>query len=273
MGSTGETLFTSTDTDAAGSRVGEIVSTDNSGGAHTSHTIMLAPLGRLLAAVPPTATRSEYENAALEQNVLGKETVAGRRRALRYLRELYLLRPDALIFRALRDLWSDDEEARPLLAALCALARDSLLRASSDVIVRSRPGDILTSTDFANAVGEHFADSYRESTLAKIGRNVFSSWEQTGHLSDAKRPTKIRKQARCRAANVAYSLMLGYLEGARGQALFRTLWAEVLDRPMSQLYELASSASQQGLMEFRHAGGVVEVTFHELLRPLDGGRA
>ena len=66
--------------------------------------------------------------------------------------------------------------------------------------------------------------------------------------------------------------MLGYLEGARGQSLFKTLWTSVLDQPMSQLIDLAATASQAGLLEFRSAGGIVEVTFHQLLRLFDDGQ-
>jgi hypothetical protein len=64
--------------------------------------------------------------------------------------------------------------------------------------------------------------------------------------------------------------MLGYLQGIRGQALFDTLWAKVLDHPKSHLFDLAFIASQRGLMEFRQAGGVVDVSFRELLRPFEG---
>jgi hypothetical protein len=206
----------------------------------------------------------------LNENVFGKETEGARRRTLRYLKELYLLRPSSVLFRALRDLWPDDPEAQPLLAGLCALARDAVFRASSSVIIRSARGDVLTSHDLADAVGDHFPTSYRQSTLAKIGRNVFSSWEQTGHLARGERTTKVRTRATCRPSNVAYALMLGYLEGTRGGALFDTLWAQVLDQPKSHLFDLAFGASQRGLLEFRHAGGVVEVSFHELLRPFQG---
>lgn len=206
----------------------------------------------------------------LNENVFGKETEGARRRTLRYLKELYLLRPSSVLFRALRDLWPQDSEAQPLLAGLCALARDAVFRASSSAIIRSRPGDVLTSHELAEAVGEHFSTSYRQSTLAKIGRNVFSSWEQTGHLAAGERTTKVRTQATCQPSNVAYALMLGYLEGTRGAALFDTLWARVLDQPKSRLFDLAFGASQRGLLEFRHAGGVVEVSFHELLRPFEG---
>jgi hypothetical protein len=69
---------------------------------------------------------------------------------------------------------------------------------------------------------------------------------------------------------VAYALMLGHLQGTRGPALFDMLWTKVLDQPKSHLFDLASDASQRGLLEFRHAGGVVEVSFHELFRPFEG---
>lgn len=252
------------------SRAIEIVPPDVSGGTNTSHTIVVDALTALLTEVPVDAQQAEYERAALDGNVLGKQTEGGRRRTLRYLKELYLLRPDSILFRALRDLWPDDPRAQPLLAGLCALARDAVFRASAAAIVRSSLGEPLTSRDFGLAVSEQFPESYSEATLAKIGRNTFSSWEQTGHLAPDRPPTKVRVRATCRPANVAYALMLGHLQGVRGQALFHTLWAEVLDQPPSHLFDLAFAASQRGLMEYRHAGGVVEVGFNELLRPFDG---
>jgi hypothetical protein len=247
----------------------EIMPGDVSGGTNTSHTIVAGSLGALLEAVPADAPPTAYEHAAREANVLGKDTEGARRRTYRYLRELYLLRPDSLLFRALRDLWPVDPAARPLLAGLCALARDAVFRASSTAITDSSPGDALGSANLALVVGERFPTSYGATTLAKIGRNTFSSWEQTGHLADGGRSTKVRTRAACRPADVAYALLLGHIEGVRGRALFDTLWARVLDRPESQLMDLATSASQQGMLELRQAGGVVEVGFRELLRPFD----
>jgi hypothetical protein len=247
----------------------EIVGGDVSGGPNTSHTIVVAALAALLDAVPADAPRAAYEHAALEANVLGKDTNGARRRTFRYLRELYLLRPDSLLFRALRDLWTVDPHARPLLAGLCALARDSVFRSTSSAITSSSPGDTLQSGDLANAVAEHFPGSYNAGTLAKIGRNTFSSWEQSGHLADAGRSMKVRTKPACQPADVAYALLLGHLEGARGHALFDTLWARVLDQPTSHLLDLAAVASQQGMVELRQAGGVIDVGFRELLRPFD----
>lgn len=261
--------MTVVDLPALGAVAAEIVPGDVSGGTNTSHTIVVGALASLLDAVPADAPQATYEEAALDANVLGKDTAGARLRTYRYLRELYLLRPDSLLFRALRDLWPADDDARPLLAGLCALARDSVFRASSTAITRTSPGDTLTSADLADAVGEQFPDSYGASTLAKVGRNTFSSWEQTGHLAVAERATKMRTRAACRPADVAYALLLGHVEGVRGRALFETLWARVLDQPASHLVDLAATASQQGMLELRHAGGVVEVGFRELLRPID----
>lgn len=261
--------MTVADAVSAGMREAEIVSGDVSGGTNTSHTIVVGALTALLDVVPADAPAAAYEEAAIDANVLGKATDGSRRRTFRYLRELYLLRPDSLLFRALRDLWPVDAEARPLLAGLCALARDAVFRASSNAIIRTSPGETLTSGDLAAAVGEHFPDSYGPGTLAKIGRNTFSSWEQTGHLSGAGRSFRVRTRPACRPADVAYALILGYIEGVRGNALFDTSWASVLDQPRSRLFELAAAASKQGILELRQAGGVIDVSFRDLLRPFD----
>lgn len=248
----------------------EMVAGQVSGGANTSHTIVVPALTALLAAVPHRAPASEYQRTAIEGNALGKATEEGRRRTFRYVRELYLLNSESILFRALRDLWNDDLEAQPLLAGLCALTRDSVFWASSIAITNTSPGDDLTSEDLATAVGERFPDSYSAATLAKIGRNTFSSWEQVGHLQPGDHKLKRRVRALARPANLAYALMLGYLQGQRGGALFDTVWVTILDAPKSHLLDLAFGAAQKGFIEFRQSGGVIDVSFQELLRPFEG---
>ena len=89
---------------AAGFRFGEK-------GTHTSRTMMLAELTEVLEILPADATRDEYAEAIIESNVLGKQTTSTRR------------------------LWDVDEPGRPLIALLCALARDPLLRATSKAVL------------------------------------------------------------------------------------------------------------------------------------------
>ncbi len=248
----------------------EIVPFDRSGGTNTSHTIIIPALTHLFNVVDSSATTVEYERAVVGDNVLGKETAGSRSRTFRYLRELYLLRPDSILFRSIRDLWTDDVAGQPLLAGLCALARDAVFRASATVIFESSPGDEIISADLAGAVEKFFPTAYSASTVAKIGRNTFSSWEQTGHLEGMSNGMKSRRRPTCTASATAYALLLGHLEGIRGAALFDTFWARVLDQPKSHLIDLASVASQRSLIEFKNSGGVTEVNFTELLRPMEG---
>ena len=131
-------------------------------------------------------------------------------------------------------------------------------------------GDEITSADLAEAVEKAFPAAYSEATLAKIGRNTFSSWEQTGHLEAVARTDKVRRRPACTPSTTAYALLLGHLEGVRGAALFDTIWARVLDQPRHHLVDLAAVASQRSLIDFRHSGGVTEVGFTELLRLLEG---
>lgn len=238
--------------------------------AITSHSIGIGELDQLVQSLPPDADSLDYRRSIVDENLLGLASESGRVWRFKTLRRLYLLRPDSLLFRALRDLWVDDPEARPLLAALCATATDTVLRASAIVIIETSIGDEVTSGDFATAIETRYPGVYGSSTLQKAASNAYRSWEQSGHLGPAHRGRKRRKQATCRPADVAYALLLGHLEGHRGEALFETWWTEILDQPCSGLYELALAASQRGMIEYRNAGGVVEVGFRELLRPMEG---
>ena len=44
----------------------------------------------------------------------------------------------------------------------------------------------------------------------------------------------------------------------------------MLDQPRSHLVDLATVASQRMLIDFRNSGGVLEIGFTELLRPIEG---
>lgn len=247
----------------------EIVSGNEPGGPSTSQTIMVSSLQHLLAELSPDAPPSAYKAAVMDDNVLGKATASGREWAFRQLRRFYSFDPGVLLFRALRDLWDHEAAGQPLLAVLCALGRDPVLRVSSSVIFESEVGAVLAPADFDRAIEDAFPGAYTENTRRTTAQKVASSWAQAGHLHMEGPNKKVRARACCTPGPVAYALMLGYLQGHRGQALFETVWARTLDRPTSQLVELAATASQVGMLEFRHAGGVMEIGFGHLLRPFD----
>lgn len=245
----------------------DIVDGTVAGGANTSHTIALDHLSSLLAAVPPNATRGAYEEAAIEQNILGRNTYEGRRRTFRYLRELYLLQPERILFRALRDLWDEDPEARPQLAGLAALARDSVFRATSHGLLKLPPGSPVNAALLTDFLGESLPHAYNAATAAKVGRNTASSWTQTGHL--AGRTSKTRVAVEARPVSIAYAMLLGSLQGQRGQALYDSLWTRFLDATPREAEKVAELSSQRGYLELRSAGGVVEIGFRHLLRPME----
>lgn len=234
------------------------------GGTHTSRTMMLSELQLLLAACPASATYEEYREAILEENCLLKQTATTRLRSLRALRELYSLNHRVLLFRALRDLWEADDGAHPMLACLCANARDPLLRSSASLVLVTPSGEPVTAEGLSAAVSETSPGRYNPAILLKVGRNAASSWEQSGHL--AGRQGKVRHQAVSSPAAVAYALLLGHLCNARGGMLFETFWARLLDAPVSVLHEQALVAHQHGWLEYRSSGSVTEVSFRYLMR-------
>ncbi len=198
------------------------------------------------------------------ENVLLKPTAKTRAKSFQVLRELYGLDRRILLFRALRDLWDDDADAQPLLAVLEACARDPILRATAEMVLATPEGAGVTPEQLGEAIKERLPGRYNVTTLFASGQHAASSWQQAGHLQGRLR--KVRARAVSRPAAVAYALLLGYLDGGQGDALFHTLWARLLDAPEHELRSQAVAAARQGWLEYRAAGRVTELSFRYLLR-------
>ena len=233
-------------------------------GTHLSSTLKLEELRALLARRPVCTTVGDYRVAIVDQNFLGKPTATARRITFERLRELYGLDPGLLVFRALDDLWDADVNAQPMIALLCSTARDPILRAMTPFVLSLPIGATITTHELAEEAERQFPGKFIASSRERLGRNVSSSWEKTGLLSG--RRTRKRAKPQACATSLAYALLLGDLCGKRGQALFMTLWAAMLDAPIHELKELAVVASRQGWIEYRASGDVVEVSFRHLMR-------
>ncbi|RKX66067.1 MAG: hypothetical protein DRP42_03825 [Tenericutes bacterium] len=240
----------------AGFRIGDI-------GTHTSRTIMFKELELLLSDQEPNASRNDYVSAIVEQNCLGKRTVSTRKLSCQRLNELYGLDPSIILFRILRYFWNVDENGRPLLSFLSALARDPLLRVTSTPVLQMIPGEELVRQKLTEALRNSVENRFNESTLDKVVRNTSSSWTQSGHLKG--RGRKYRQKVNPTPVVTAYALLLGYILGIRGNGLFNTLWAKILDTPAEELVSLATDAKRLGLLDLSQAGGVVEVSFTRML--------
>ena len=167
----------------------------------------------------------------------------------------------------MRRCWYVDADGEAVLALLLALARDPLLRATAPPVLRMRPGEELARQRMADVIGRAVGNRLNESTLDKVVRNAASSWTQSGHLKG--RGRKTRTSVNPTAATTAYALLLGHLAGARGAALFETMWARVLDAATGQLMQLAMDARRLGFLDMSLSGGGVDVAFRRLLNPDD----
>jgi hypothetical protein len=92
-----------------------------------------------------------------------------------------------------------------------------------------------------------------------MAQNINASWTKSGHL--AGRAKKIRQKHRPTPGAASFALLLGYLIGARGEALFATEYVKLLDIPKDRVIELAETASSRGWITLKKVGDVIEVLF------------
>lgn len=231
-------------------------------GTHTSRTIMLEDLSAALETASPTASRADYATAIVEDNCLAKATLATRRLSDQRLSELYALDSAVPLFRVLRRLWAVDEEGRPLVAILAALARDPLLAASAAAVISLQIGEDLSRDRMRQAIRMAVGTRLNDATLDKVVRNAASSWAQAGHL--AGRTFKKRRLVVPTTAAVAFALYLGHAAGFRGEDLFGSPWLQVIDCPPRDARAMALEAKRLGLIDARAAGDVFELGFQRL---------
>lgn len=219
--------------------------------------MMLREITELLALLPSDATHEDYKEAIVHENALGKRTYATRLSSRQRLNEMYGLDPRLALFRVLRYLWGVDPAARPLLAMLCALARDPLLRSTAHPVLGLAPGEELIRSTFATTIRESVGTRMNNAVLDKVARNAASSWAQSGHLEG--RVRKIRRRVAATPGAAAMALWLGEMEGRAGLSLLDSDWAAVLDARGQALLPLVLDAKRLGLIQARVAGSVVEV--------------
>ncbi len=233
-------------------------------GVHTSRTMMYEDLELLLNSVSdPNAEKADYIKAVTNDNCLRKRSVQNRNISAKRLAELYGLDSSLVVFRALKYFWERDEKGRPLLALLCVISRDPLLRESISFIYNHNEGEIVDRLDLETYLEEKSFNQYSKSSLKSITQNINATWTKSGHLQG--RAKKIRTKATATPGSVAYALLLSYLTGARGEYLFNTQFTRVLDCSFSELLDLAEQASRRGWIVLKRIGEVIEVQFPSLL--------
>jgi hypothetical protein len=231
-------------------------------GTHTSRTMMLDELTALLAATPPSASRSDYAAAIIEENALAKPTLSTRKLSNQRLGELYALDPAVGVFRVMRRLWDLDEQSRPLLALLCAVARDPLLAGTAAAVVELAEGQEFPRVQARSVLRQAVGPRLNESILDKVLRNAASSWAQAGLLKG--RTFKKRQRVMPTPWAAAYALYLGRAAGFRGGELFTSGWMLLIDASPSEAQSLAREAKRLGLIDLSISADIVDIGLDRL---------
>jgi hypothetical protein len=157
------------------------------GGAHAGKSMMLPEVRLLFAASAPDTDFDGLRRLVCEENVLLKGTLANRAEVFNRLGDLYGLREELPLYRAMRALWEAGEQEQPLLALLCAVARDSILRATAPVVLTQPEGAVVAPAALAAAIEEAFPERYgpktRLSMTGDSSRAIMCFWE-LGTISD-----------------------------------------------------------------------------------------
>lgn len=232
----------------------------NGTSAHYARTMMLDELEALLAAEPDeSARRGRYQACVARENCLAKRSAISREITFRHLARLYGLDPEIPVFRALRHLWAKDGASRPLLALLCAHARDPLLYYAAPFIWQHKPGEEISSAAVADFLKKKYETRLSQATLNSASRNIRSTFTQSGHLRGNSQKTRARVNAT--PASVVYALYLAHLEGLSGKSLFQTASMALLDCNFEQSWELAQIAAQKGWLIAKRIDDIIEIEF------------
>lgn len=227
---------------------------------HNSRTIMLNELQILLQGVGQLNIRKEnFLSSIIEDNCLGKRSRITRIISAEHLVNLYSLDPNIIIYKALLYYWQRDTQSHPLLALLCAYCRDYVLNLLTPFILQIPQGTVISKKPIEDYLEKKKPGIFTQATMESSVRNVIASLTKSGHLTG--RANKLRSCATATPGSVSYSLFLGYLKGERGQSLFSTEYAKLLDCPVERIIELAEAASRSGWIVFRHIDNIFDVKF------------
>jgi hypothetical protein len=238
------------------------------GGTHLARTIMLSELTTLLSYVEEVdAPLSEYKNAIYDDNCLQKRSGKTRLLTYQHLVSLYALDPKYVVFRALRYFWERDPAGYPLLAFLTAYARDSILSSTAPFFLKIPQSTLIPKVTLEEYIDKQSPGRFNQTTLQSTTRNIFSSWSQSGHVTG--HVEKYRAQAIPSPGSVSLALLFGYLSGARGENLFHSEFANLLDCSFEVAVDLATDASKRGWIVMKRVGTIIEVLFPNLLTSKD----
>ncbi len=235
-------------------------------GAHIRRSLMTVDLDTLLKYIhPQDAPFSDYYEAIVNENCLGKESQSNRKITATNLKYLYSLNNEYPIWTALRFLYEKDNNSLPLLALLCAFGRDELLRAYLPFLLSKEHSVIIPRTDTEQFYDELYPGRFSPAMLKSLAQNINGSYTLTGHLLGRTRKTRNKPEVNTAAA--VYAVYLSSLQGNRGMSLLSTDFIKILEINKDEAIEQLQIASQKGWVNLKYMGEVLEVSFPHFPNP------
>ena len=236
-------------------------------GVLSSRSVMLPELCHLFGIGSETAGLDDYRRLAVEDDALHKASVANRTKTFNFLRRLYALDPRVPLFREafrLQRIFPADFRA---LMGLLAFAREPLLRACADMIVRTPVGQAVGREAFEAWIREFAPGHYSQTMYVSFSHNLYASFFQLRYLGPAVGKLRLRLRPEAKPATTAYAAYLDWLNGENGLSLLAGRYSSTLELTKAEHLALLSSAGQLGLMRVAHTGGVLHLDFSTWLQP------
>jgi len=238
----------------------------STGGAISSRTSMIDEVTILLSVVPADADAQAYRQAVLEDNQLHKKTASNREKTFKYLRRLYSLDPQVCLFREMRRLLQFAADDSKLLMGLLAMAREPVLRACLDMVLKTPVGDSLGRAQFEAWIRTHAPGQYSDSMFRSFSHNLYASFYQFGYLGKAVGKARTRIRPESGIASVTYAAFLDWLGGMSGISLLQGEYSLALDLGSDEHIALLQTAGRRGLLKAAYSGGVLELGFPGFLK-------
>ena len=235
-------------------------------GVHTSRTMMFKELSILLQRLPIDASRTAFQEAVINDNVLGKTTISSRKRTFEHLVSLYVLDPTAPIFRLLRHFWQLDATGRPLICLVAARARDNLLQLGTDFILPLKLGSVYNRAEFEIFISDSFPGRFSEKMRRSLAQNIAATFTQAGFLKG--KVKKIRVEPHSSVGAVSLALAVTQMAGDLGRSPWDSPCFRILGLTRATGESLAREASRRGWIEYSQLGEAQALSFRHLAHDL-----
>ncbi len=228
---------------------------------HTSRTMMLAELSRIMA---HGIEQGSFE-VSFTDNVAGKLSKANKDKTNLSLRYLYRFDPTNPAFSAFVWFWKNSPEAdHPILALLFAISNDFLLSESIEIVQNTPLNQKVTVESLETNLASIHPGRYSPASLRSISQNLASSWKQAGFIRGKVKNIRVQPEISYRV--VTFGMLLGYLEGMRGEFLLGSKYIRALCLPESGVRDQISEAAKRDLLQYQYSGHVTTILFPNLLK-------